>query len=113
MNYKKYCTMNKEQFMRPKGWEIPTAEIRIEEKSLFAHYDIEKDESMSLRGQTDGEEIMRQESEEENYIACYIRIPHKATLEAIRETIRDNGCENVEVSANAIYELYTQAYVSE
>ena len=105
--------MNKEQFMRPKGWEIPTAEIRIEEKSLFAHYDIEKDDSMSLRGQTDGEDMMRQESEEENYIACYIRIPHKATLEAIREAIRDNGCENVEVSAKAIYELYTQAYVSE
>ena len=111
--------MNKEHFNRPAGWVIPTAESRIEDVCLFAHYDIERDESRQYETssetseQEDGELGMHQlqPSDQEPYIACYIRVPHKATLEDIRQAIKQNGCQDVEKSAQAIYELYTEAYV--
>lgn len=111
--------MNKEHFNRPKEWVIPTAEIRIEDECLFAHYDIERDESRqyetsSETGEQEAGELgmhQLQSSDQEPYIACYIRVPHKATLEDIRQAIDLNGCHDVEKSAQAIYELYTEAYV--
>lgn len=110
--------MKKEHFNRPIEWAIPTAEIRIEDECLFAHYDIERDESRQYETLSDdgeqeaGELGMRQlqPSDQEPYIACYIRVPHKATLETIRQAIEENGCQDAEKSAKAIYELYTEAY---
>ena len=110
--------MKKEHFNRPKEWVIPTAEIRIEDECLFAHYDIERDESRHYDSATessypDAEEhnmSQMQPSDQEPYIACYIRVPHKATLETIRQAIEENGCQDADTSAKAIYDLYTEAY---
>ena len=98
--------MEKEHFLREKGWNIPVAEIRMEDECLFAHYDIDKDEQhTSYDGEEDGE-YMHYDNGMEPYIACYIRVKHTATLESITEAIKANGCADVEKSAEAIYSLY-------
>lgn len=97
--------MNKEHFSKPVGWVIPVAEIRMENECLFAHYDIEKEEKMMDENE---QQMMHRDNTQEHFIACYIRVPHVATLDAITQAIKDNGCDNAEMYAKEIYSLYLQ-----
>ena len=97
--------MNKEHFSKPSGWAIPVAEIRMEDQCLFAHYDIEKEEKMMDENE---QQMMHRNNTQDNCIACYIRVPHIATLDAITQAIKDNGCDNADMYANEIYSLYLQ-----
>ena len=97
--------MNKEHFSKPAGWVIPVAEIRMEDECLFAHYDIEKEEKMMDENE---QQMMHRDNTQEHFIACYIRVPHIATLDAITQAIKDNGCDNAEMYANEIYSLYSK-----
>lgn len=100
--------MNIEHFEREKGFKIPLAEVVIENESLFAHYDIRKDEPK----QTDNENGRMSMADNGNdpYVACYIRIPHVATLESIKKAIEDNGCDDADKVAEEIYRLYMEEY---
>ena len=97
--------MNKEHFSKPAGWVIPVAEIRREHECLFAHHDIEKEEKMTDENE---QQMMHRNNTQDNFIACYIRVPHVATLDAITQAIKDNGCDNAEMYPNEIYSLYLQ-----
>ena len=97
--------MNKEHFSKPAGWVIPVAEIRMEDERLFAHYDIEKEEKMMDENE---QQMTHSDNTQEHFIACYIRVPHVATLDAITQAIKDNGCDNADMYAKEIYSLYSQ-----
>lgn len=97
--------MNKEHFSKPAGWVIPVAEIRMEDKCLFAHYDIEKEEKMTDDNE---QQMIYKDDTQEDFIACYIRVPHVATLDTITQAIKDNGCDNAEMYAKEIFSLYSK-----
>lgn len=97
--------MNKEHFSKPTGWVIPVAEIRMEDKCLFAHYGIEKEEKMIDDNE---QQMMYKDDAQEHFIACYIRVPHIATLDTITQAIKDNGCDNADVYAKEIFSLYSK-----
>ena len=53
-------------------------------------------------------QMMRRNNTQEHFIACYIRVPHVATLDAITQAIKDNRCDNAEMYAKEIFSLYLQ-----
>lgn len=97
--------MKIEYYEMPEGYIIPTAEIRRESDSLFAHYDIREQEKAE---ENDSNEGKNKDSNMVRLVASYIRVPYLVTEGKVAEACEANECEHehaLEVAA-AIMDLY-------